>query len=95
MKRKFICAIGDSLYEGSVTPTETVVECCKYDNKWTKLAFSKTPVRISDDGNGLDVYFSDGKTIRLDYSQAVELRLALHLNATTSGKPATLKKWEG
>ena len=49
------------------------------DRYWTEKVKGKEAISLRDDGNGVDVYFNESKTIRLNYSQVVELRAILNV----------------
>lgn len=69
----------------------------QYDNSWTNPG--QIDAELHDDGNGVTITLDNGQKIRLDYSQALAVRLLLHAEDMSNAKkhpalyPTTLNKF--
>lgn len=92
---KFLFLDGaDSIYSAKVDRTmnngKTTLFHSRHGN-WANLVKGKSAVVLKEDGNGVDVKFkNDGPSFRLDYSQFVELQMALDAHSWSTYKKAKL-----
>jgi hypothetical protein len=82
MKEKKYIFSDDSIYvmtqkANGINDHKLKLRFSNKDKRWSSEIRGKVAAKLHSDGNGVNVAFRDGKTIRLDYCQVQELEWLL------------------